>query len=276
MDKIYIKDLEVYAFHGVNQQEKDMGQKFLISLELFFDLREAGESDDLTKTVSYAEICSVICEEFKKNKYDLIEKAAEETASFILLKYPRIEGIKVLIKKPWAPIGKALDYVAVEVERFWHTAYIAMGSNLGDKEQNLNGAIDKINALNTTKVSKRSNLYETKPVGYADQDNFLNAALEIKTLLTPQQLIKELLKIESELKRERTIKWGPRTIDLDVLLYDNIVTCTEEIIIPHPRMQDRMFVLKPLSDIAPYVVHPILNKRIVTLIEELPEENKSF
>ena len=276
MDKIYIKDLEVYAFHGVNQQEKDMGQKFLISLELFFDLREAGESDDLTKTVSYAEICSVLCEEFKKNKYDLIEKAAEETASFILLKYPRIEGIKVLIKKPWAPIGKALDYVAVEVERFWHTAYIAIGSNLGDKEQNLNNAIDKINALNTTKISRKSNFYETKPVGYADQDNFLNGALEVKTLLTPEKLIRELLKIESELKRERTIKWGPRTIDLDVLLYDNLVTSSEEIIIPHPRMQERMFVLKPLSDIAPYVVHPVLNKRIVTLIEELPEGNKDF
>lgn len=269
MDKIIVKDLEVYAYHGVNQQEKDMGQKFLVSLELYLDLKEAGESDDLHKTISYAAVCSDISEEIKKSKYDLIEKVAEETASFILERYVLVKGVKVLIKKPWAPIGKSLDYAGVEIERFWHSAYIAIGSNLGDKEKNLNNSIEKIQLNKAIRVTKVSTFIQTDPVGYLDQDIFLNGAIEVKTLLTPKQLIKYLLNIELELKRERIIKWGPRTIDLDVLLYDDMITCDEEIIIPHPRMHERLFVLKPLSEIAPFVVHPLLNKRIINLLEEL-------
>ena len=271
MDKIIVKDLEIYAFHGVNQQEKDLGQKFLVSLELYLDLKEAGESDNLNKTISYATVCSDISKEFEKNKYNLIEKVAEETASFILTKYDLVEGVKVLIKKPWAPIGKSLQYAGVEIERFWHKAYIAIGSNLGDKEENLKSSIEKMQLHKAIKVTKISTFIETEPVGYLDQDKFLNGAVEIRTLLTPKQLIKYLLKIELELKRERIIKWGPRTIDLDVLLYDDLITSDEEIIIPHPRMQDRAFVLNPLCEIAPFVVHPLLKKRIVNLLEELLE-----
>jgi len=269
MDKIYVKDLEVYAFHGVNKQEKEMGQRFLISLELSLDLREAGISDDLHKTVNYGELSLAVEEEFKKESYDLIEKSAEKLAEFILLNYSIVNSVKVLIKKPWAPIGKPLDYAAVEIERFWHTAYIGMGANMGEKEENLKLAIDLINQSKLTKVTKISEFYETKPVGYVEQDNFMNCAIEVKTLLSPKELVRFLLNIEKELKRERIVRWGPRTIDLDVLLYDDIITSLEEIIIPHPRMQERMFVLKPLSDIAPYVLHPILNRRIFELADGL-------
>lgn len=274
MDKIYIKDLQVYGFHGVNQQEKDMGQRFMISVELFLDLKEAGDTDDLNKTVNYGELCLVIEEQFKEKKYDLIEKAAEKLAQFILLKYDIVQRIKLKIKKPWAPIGKPLEYAAVEIDRKWHTAYIAIGSNMGDKEKNLLSAIDLINKSIVTKVIKISEFYETKPVGYTDQDNFLNGALEVKTILSPKKLIKFLLEKEKDLKRERKIKWGPRTIDLDILLYDDVITCEEEVIIPHPRMHERLFVLKPLSNIAPYVMHPILNKRIIDLMNKLSKEDE--
>jgi len=272
MDKIYIKDLEVYGFHGVNQQEKDMGQRFLISLELFLSLGEAGESDDLNETVSYAQVCVDVEEEFKKEKYDLIEKAAEKLAEFVLMNYKLVDRVKVKIKKPWAPIGKPLDYVAVEIDRGWHTAYIAIGSNMGDRDNNLNSAIELINISDFNKVTKISNFYDTKPVGYVEQDEFLNGALEIRTLLSPKKLMQFLLEKEQDLKRERIIRWGPRTIDLDILLYDNLITCEEEIIIPHPRMHERLFVLKPLSDIAPYVMHPILNKRVIELVNMQSED----
>lgn len=272
MDKIYVRDLQVYGFHGVNQQEKDMGQRFLISLELFLSLKEAGETDDLTKTVNYAQLCFDVEEQFKKEKYDLIEKAAEKLAEFILLKYNLVSRVKIQIKKPWAPIGKPLDYASIEIDRAWHTAYVAIGSNMGDRDKNLNSAIELINDSTVSKVTKISNFYETSPVGYLDQDKFLNAALEVKTLLSPNKLMKFLLEKEIELKRERIIKWGPRTIDLDILLYDTIITSEEEIIIPHPRMHERGFVLKPLSDIAPYIMHPILNKRIIELMNEVNEE----
>lgn len=271
MDKIYIKDLEVYGFHGVNQQEKDMGQRFLISLELFLSLGEAGESDDLNKTVSYAQVCVDVEEEFKKEKYDLIEKAAEKLAEFVLINYKLVDRVKIKIKKPWAPIGKPIDYAAVEIDRAWHTAYIAIGSNMGDREKNLNSAIELINTSDFNKVTKISNFYETKPVGYLEQDEFLNGALEIKTLMSPKKLMQFLLEKEQDLKRERIIKWGPRSIDLDILLYDNLITSEEEIIIPHPRMHERLFVLKPLADIAAYVMHPILNRRIIELANMVSE-----
>lgn len=269
MDKIYIKDLEIYAYHGVNQQEKDMGQRFSISLELFLDLKEAAVTGDLNKTVNYAELSHRIEEEFKKEKQDLIETAAEKLAEFILLNYERVERVRLMVKKPWAPIGKPIDYAAVEIERQWHKAYIGAGSNMGEKEENIKAAIEIIKSSVATKVIKVSKFYETKPVGFIEQDDFINCAFEIKTLLSPLELMNYLMDIEKELKRERVIKWGPRTIDLDVLLYDDLINSQEEIIIPHPRMHERLFVLMPLADIAPYVLHPIFRKRIADLEREL-------
>ncbi len=269
MDKIYIKDLEVFAHHGVFQEEKTLGQRFLISLELSLSLREAGTTDDLTKTVHYGELCQLVEEEFKKESYDLIEKATEKVAEFILLKYDLVQRVKVKIKKPWAPIGKPLKYAAVEVDRKWHIAYIGVGGNIGDKEKNVKEALEIINNSYHTQITKTSKFYKTTPVGYIEQEDFLNCAIEIKTLLNPLELVRYLLSIEKELKRERVIRWGPRTIDLDVLLYDDIISSIEEIILPHPRMQERMFVIEPLCDIAPYVMHPILNKLIIQIKESL-------
>lgn len=269
MDVIYVEDLEVYAYHGVNQAEKDMGQRFLISLQLFLDLSEAGKNDDLNKTINYAKLCCDVEKEFKREKYNLIEKSAESLADFILKKYTAVKRVIVKIKKPWAPIGKSLKWVAVKIDRCWHTTYISIGSNLGDKRANIKDAIDIIGSSPYNEVTKVSKLYETKPVGYLNQDNFLNGALEVKTLMKPEDLMDFLLDVERKLKRERIIKWGPRTIDLDIVLYDNLVTSEEKIILPHPRMHERLFVLKPLSDIAPYVIHPVLNDRIINLTHEL-------
>ncbi|WP_291634170.1 2-amino-4-hydroxy-6-hydroxymethyldihydropteridine diphosphokinase [Clostridium sp.] len=269
MDKIYIKDLEVYGHHGVFQEEKTLGQRFLISLELSLSLREAGTTDDLTKTVHYGELCHLVEEEFKKENYNLIEKATEKLAEFILLKYDLVQRVKVKIKKPWAPIGKPLEYAAVEVDRKWHISYIGIGGNMGDKEKNVKAALELISNSCHTQITKTSKFYETKPVGYLEQEDFLNCAIEVKTLLNPLELVIFLLSIEKELKRERVIRWGPRTVDLDVLLYDNIISTQDEIILPHPRMQERMFVLDPLCDIAPYAIHPILNKTIIQIKESL-------
>lgn len=269
MDKIYINDLEVYAYHGVNSEEKEMGQRFLISIQLFLDLREAAVSDNLSKTINYAALCHEIEEEFKKEKYNLIESAAEHLTSYILIKYKNVNRVKLTLKKPWAPIGKPLKYAAVKIDRARHTAYIGIGSNMGNKRQNIESALNIINNCQDTCVTKISKYYETKPVGYLDQDDFLNCVIEINTVETPEELMRFLLKIEKKLKRERKIEWGPRTIDLDILLYDDIVSSQKEVIIPHPRMHERMFVLEPLCDIAPHALHPLLNKRITTLKEEL-------
>ena len=141
MDKIHIKDLEIIGFHGAIPEEKVLGQKFVLSFELDVDLRQAGKNDDLTKTVHYGELAQKVEEEFTKTSYDLIEKAAEEICEFVLLNYPLVKKVKLLLKKPWAPTRKHVEYVAVEIERKWNKVYIAAGSNLGDKEETLKEAI---------------------------------------------------------------------------------------------------------------------------------------
>lgn len=269
MDKLYLENVEIFANHGVFQEEKTLGQKFIISLELTLDTREAAITGDLTKSVHYGELCHRIEEEFKKESYDLIETAVEKIAEYILFNYDMVKKVKVMLKKPWAPIGRHLDYAAIEIERAWHKAYISIGSNIGDKKKNIEEAIERLKDIKEIRVSKVSTLIETAPWGVEEQEEFLNGAIEINTILSPKDLIATLLKIECEMKRERVLRWGPRIIDLDVIFYDDLISNDEEIILPHPRMEERAFVLEPLNEIAPYMLHPIKNKRVFQLLNEL-------
>lgn len=269
MDKMFIRELELFGFHGVFEEEKRLGQKFILSLELDLDLKSAGRTGDLTKSVHYGELCEKIDQEFTRESFELIEAVALKLADFILTEYKLVKGVKVFLKKPWAPVKKHLDTVEIMVERRRHKAYIGLGSNIGDKEKYLKEAINKISDERNTEIGKQSSFITTKPWGYLDQEDFLNAVIEIETTLEPEELMDLLLKIEAELDRERTIKWGPRTIDLDIIMYDDLISSNERVILPHPRMHEREFVLKSLNEIAPYIMHPVLNKRVFTLLEEL-------
>ena len=271
MDKLYLENIEIFANHGVFKEEKTLGQKFIISLELTIDMREAAITGDLNKSVHYGELCHKIEEEFKRESYDLIETATEKLAEYILFNYDMVKKVKVMLKKPWAPIGRHLDYAAVEIERGWHKAYISIGSNIGDKKKNIEESIERIKNIKEIRVSKISTLIETAPWGVEDQEEFLNGAIEIDTILSPKELIRTLLKIESDMKRERILRWGPRIIDLDVIFYDDLISSDEEIILPHPRMEERLFVLEPLNEIAPYMLHPIRNKRVFELLSDIIE-----
>ncbi|MEG0398451.1 MAG: 2-amino-4-hydroxy-6-hydroxymethyldihydropteridine diphosphokinase, partial [Cetobacterium sp.] len=126
-------------------------------------------------------------------------------------------------------------------------------------------AIEKINSLPNTKISKISSFIETEPFGDVVQDNFLNACLELETLSTAPELLDSLIQIEKEMGRVREIKWGPRLIDLDILLFNDEIHETDELAIPHPWMCEREFVLQPLSEIAPNFIHPLEKKTISTL-----------
>ena len=271
-DKIYIKDLELIAYHGVLAEEKELGQKFLISLEINTSLRKAGLTDDLTKTVSYADICDDIEQLFLSKKNDLLEKCAEEIAELILKKNKIILEVKVKIKKPWAPVRKIVDYAAVEIVRKRHRVYISFGSNLGNKSENITIALDKINKLTNTEIMKKSTIIETEPFGNVEQDVFLNGVVELETLMDSDELLESLLNIEEEMGRVREIKWGPRIIDLDILLYDDDVINEENLTVPHPWMNERMFVLEPLSEIAPNAVYPLNGNRIWELKKQLEEK----
>lgn len=129
--------------------------------------------------------------------------------------------------------------------------YIGIGTNIGDRMKNINDAIDALDHLPDTKVTKVSPVYETEPWGYTQQDNFYNVCAEVKTTLSPNGILGACLGIEAALGRKRTFKYAPRIIDIDVLLYNDLKLNTEELTVPHPRMTQRAFVLVPLKDVFP-------------------------
>ena len=145
-----------------------------------------------------------------------------------------------------------------------HTAYVALGSNLGDKEANLCKALELLEERGV-EVVKTSSFICTEPYGVTDQPQFLNGVCEVRTSLVPLALLHTLLEIEQEMGRVRLRHWGERNIDLDLLLYEDVVMDTPELKLPHPDMQNRDFVLLPLAEIAPELVHPILQKSIEEL-----------
>lgn len=153
-------------------------------------------------------------------------------------------------------------------------AYIALGTNIGERVENLNMALKKLESTNDIEVVKQSSIYETAPVGFLDQADFLNMVIQVQTPLSAIKLLDHCQEIEQNLGRERTIRFGPRTIDLDILLYNQENSDTERLSIPHPRMHERAFVLIPLHEIAPDVMIPVINKDITTSLKELSEEEK--
>lgn len=272
MDKIKIKDLEVYCNHGVYKEENVLGQKFLVSAVLYTDTRLAGTSDDLTKSIDYGTICHKITQFLKENTYQLIETAAEQLANYLLLEVKNLEKISIEIKKPWAPVGLPLNTVSVEIERKWHTAFIALGSNMGDREGYISQAVESLEEQADCEIVKRSDLIITSPYGMTEQDEFLNGVLELRTLLYPLELLKLLNRIEKEAGRERSVHWGPRTLDLDIIFYDDMVLDSEKLTIPHIDMKNRDFVLRPLAQIAGHKRHPVFGKTVEEMLRELEEK----
>ncbi|HHX77035.1 MAG TPA: 2-amino-4-hydroxy-6-hydroxymethyldihydropteridine diphosphokinase [Firmicutes bacterium] len=148
--------------------------------------------------------------------------------------------------------------------------YVGMGSNLGDRSKNLEHAAALMDKIEGTRINRLSSVYETEPVGYKEQGYFLNCVAKIFTVLPPRRLLAELNNVEVLLKRERLIPLGPRTIDLDILFYGNEIIHEQEIlVVPHPRLTERFFVLVPLAELAPSLIHPGTGKSISQHLKEL-------
>ena len=269
MDIIRIDNLEVYAYHGVYDEEKEKGQYFYVNAELYTNTRKAGMNDDLDASTNDGTVCDFIHDFMTKHTYDLIETVAEQLAQALLLEFKLVKSVLLEIRKPHAPIEKEFESVSVEIERGWHEAFVAFGSNLGDKEKFIDEAIEALSNLPQINIVAISDKIVTEPYGNVEQDVFLNGVMKIETLLPADELLQILQKVEEHAGRERKIHWGPRTLDLDIIFYDDDIISEDDLIVPHPDMKNRDFVLKPLMQIAPYKLHPVYRKTISDIYAEL-------
>jgi len=153
------------------------------------------------------------------------------------------------------------------------TAFVGLGTNMGDKRANIKKAIAVLGGMKTVHIAGVAPVYRTAPVGYTAQDWFLNTVVKVETYLSPRELLAKLLGIEEKMGRKRTIRWGPRVIDLDLLLYGDRVVKEKDLVVPHPRLTERAFVVVPLADLAPDLILPG-GKRAAQLAADLMKEQQ--
>lgn len=267
-DEIRIDELEIFAHHGVFLEEKEQGQLFYVNAVLYGSLREAGQKDDLSLSTNYGDVCLFLKEELTKNTCNLIEAAAERAAEALLLHYPLVKALSLELRKPQAPIPLPFGSVSVKIYRGWHRAYVAFGSNMGDSRAYIDNAVAEIKADRLIKNVKVSSVIATKPYGGVEQPDFLNGALQMDTLYTPHALLDRLHEMEQAAGRERKLRWGPRTLDLDILFYDKLVWEDESLIIPHVDIQNRDFVLRPMAELAPFFRHPVCGRTMAEMLAQ--------
>lgn len=271
MDRLDIHGLEIFAHHGVFPAEKELGQKFVLDLTLTYDMTQAAMTGDLRASVHYGQLSQQVTDWFRETSHDLIETAGHAVLERIFAHYPLVQAISLTVKKPWAPVHLPLETCAVTLTREKSRAFIGLGTNLGDKSANLAKAKELMEQAGMV-IIKQSSLLETEPWGGVEQDGFLNQVVEIETWLTPETLLDTLLAIELDMGRVREVRWGPRLIDLDVLFIEDQTIYTDKLIVPHPYVAERDFVLQSLVEIAPHYIHPVLKKPIRQLLEELADK----
>jgi dihydroneopterin aldolase/2-amino-4-hydroxy-6-hydroxymethyldihydropteridine diphosphokinase len=248
-DQIVLQGISAKGYHGVLDFEKRDGQTFVVDVTMAADLSAAGASDDLAVTVNYAEVAGDVVAIIVGEPLDLIEALASRIADRVLAR-PLVEAVEVVVHKPEAPVGHPFTDVQVRVFRERQTpVVIAMGSNIGDSVETLHDAAVALYGL--IDLEEVSALVETDPVGGPDQPAYLNAVVTGTTHLAPVNLLAGLHDIEAAHGRTREVRWGPRTLDLDLIQYGDPVFDTDvrlespTLTLPHPRAHERAFVLVP-------------------------------
>lgn len=275
-DIIKIENLKVFAYHGIRPQERENGQNFYVNVSMYVKTRTAGLEDEMELATDISAVSYFIDSFMKEHTYKLLEAVTENLAEAILFEFPQIERIQLEVRKPEAPIGLCFESMSVKINRGWHTAYIAIGSNAGDREAHINSAIAGLKNDAKIRLKKISNIFETKPYGESEKKDFLNGALKLKTLYTPEELLGFLKKIELENGRGSGEQWESCTLDLDILFYDDLIMSTEELIIPHPDLTNRDFVLIPMAEIDPYAMHPIYHETVRMMLDKLLKSKEKF
>lgn len=272
-DFIKISGLKIFAYHGVLPEEKEQGQYFFVNARLYYDMHRAATTDALADALNYADCCQYMTDVFISRTYDLIEAAAEHLCNELLIHYPLLSRVDLELSKPHAPIGLPFSDVSVNISRGRHVCYLSVGSNMGNREEYICRAIEELCQHKKVVHVTKSKLIETEPYGPVKQDDFLNCVLRMETILLPEELLGLLHEIEAHAGRKREIHWGPRTLDLDIIFYDDLVYESDDLLIPHVDMQNRSFVLEPLKELAPNFRHPILGLTVSQMLENLGERS---
>ncbi|MDE7163302.1 MAG: 2-amino-4-hydroxy-6-hydroxymethyldihydropteridine diphosphokinase [Clostridia bacterium] len=262
MGAIDIKGLEVTACHGVLPQEKTNPQPFVFDISIDCDTLSAAKSDDVNDTVNYAEVCETVTAFCKQNSFNLIERLAYGAAFTIVEKYAKIKAAEVTVHKPQAPVGLPFSDISVTARVERNKVVLSLGSSEGDRKATLDGAVKEISALRGVKLLKTSDYIKTEPYGGAAQNEFLNCAVLTECLISPRDLLNAVHAIEAKFGRKREVRWGDRTLDIDIIFFGNKVIAEEGLSIPHPDYKSRDFVLTPLKQIAPDFVCPVTGKRV--------------
>ena len=268
-DFIKVTNMKVFAYHGVLADEKKNGQDFYLNAKVYVDMRKAGLTDQLEDTINYDSVCIFLAEVFAEKQFDTIEAAAEYTVQEIIVNFPTIEAMELEVRKPHAPLTYVPEDISVTIYREWHTVYLSFGSNMGDPIGHINEAVMMLKNPYAIRNVKCSELFVTKPYGPVEQNDFTNGCLEMETYMDPEELVTYIHEIEDYFERDRSIHWGPRPIDMDIVFYDDMVYNSKTLTIPHADMENRMFVLEPLSQLCPGRRHPVWGKTVAQMKKEL-------
>ena len=270
-DFIKVTNMKIFAYHGVLAEEKKDGQDFYLNAKVYVDMRLAGLTDKLEKTINYDQVCIFLAEVFAEKQFDTIEAAAEYTVQEIMVNFPMIEAMELEVRKPHAPLTYVPEDISVTIYREWHTVYLSFGSNMGNPTGHINEAMIMLKDPYAIRDVKLSELFVTKPYGPVEQNDFVNGCLEMETYMDPEELVNYIHYIEDYFERDRSIHWGPRPIDMDIVFFDDYVYNSKALTIPHADMENRMFVLEPLSQLCPGRRHPVWGKTVAQMKKELIE-----
>ncbi len=256
MDQIEIKGLRVMTIVGALPHEREAAQPVLIDLSLTVDLRQAGRTDSLAATVDYAAVSERVADAARAARDVLLERLAERLAA-VALGFDRVAAVEVALAKLRPALAEDLASTAVRIRRWQgeaapespaaHEAVVALGSNLGDRAAQLRLALRRLGG-----VKRQSQVFETDPVGGpAGQGPYFNMVAMVETVLEPFAFLRRLHEIEAQAGRRRIERDAPRTLDLDLLFYDDLSIQGPGITVPHPRLAERRFVLAPLAEVNP-------------------------
>ena len=264
---IKIQDLEIYAKHGVFAIEKETRQKFLVSCVLECSRKDT--SDIITASVDYSSVVDDIIQVLEGDSVNLIETLADRISLSILKKFSLVVSATVEVKKPEAKLNAPHKFVSATITRNRTICYLGLGSNLGNRKENIASALNGLSVSGTCKVLAVSKMHSTKPYGTIKQPDFINAAAKIETFLTARELLCVVKQLEKAAGRKKRERWAARELDIDILFFGDQIINDYDLIVPHADLHNRLFVLGPLSEIAPLLFHPKLRENIESIFARL-------